>query len=163
MVLCIFQLEHQPHDFTDVFILENKTTMTQFNENCRVNDCTETWQTLQRWQLISGTLSWYQDKNLHWAYLSFHTNGLESVFPVLLAVFSHRWPGLPSSSLPASDPTGFTWTAPTWSQCARPAPCAEDLSELSQPLGPRREACTKRPFLPRAPEISVSITEPTCR
>lgn len=81
------------------------------------------------------------------------TKALKSVFPVLLAVFSYRWPGLPSSSLPSSDPTGSTWAAPA----GRPPPCAEDHPELSQPLGPRREAHTKRRFLPRTPEISVSI------
>lgn len=41
VALCIFQLEHQTHDFTDAFILENKTTVTQFNENYEVDDCTE--------------------------------------------------------------------------------------------------------------------------
>lgn len=132
--------------------------MTRFNEKYQVNDSTQMWQASRRRQLISGTLSWYQDTNLHWAYLSIHMKVLRSIFPVLFIVFTYRWPWLPSSSLPASDPASSAWTAPTWSQCEGPTPCAEGRPELSQSLGPRREACTKRLFLPRAPEVSVSTT-----
>ena len=109
--------------------------------------------------MIYGTLGWYKNKNLHWAYLSFHAKEPQSVFPVFFAVFTYRWPWLPSSSLPASDPASSTWAGPTRSPCERPAPCAEGHPEFSQPLGPRREASTEKLLSPRSPQVSVSTTD----
>lgn len=73
------------------------------------------------------------------------------------------WPPLPWSTLPASHTASSTWAALARSQCERPAPRAQGCSELSQPLGPRRETCTQGVLLPRASTLSVRTSRPTIR
>lgn len=73
------------------------------------------------------------------------------------------WPPLPWSTLPASHTASSTWAALARSQCERPAPRAQGCSELSQPLGPRRETCTQGVLLPRASTLSGPAEPPAAQ